>query len=254
MDEYELTGKDKVYIIPTGDWHVGSEDFNQEFYHYWLKMVEKIRNPKRFYYMGDLGEFARKSLGNSPYRQVMTPVGQMNWIADNAPLNKGENVKCVVGNHEARLINEFDFSVMEYIGKSLGAEVGNQFIDEFKVNGEVFRVHLKHGRGTNAYAHLAQGKIIRESARIEADLFLQGHNHRLDFFSEPVRSLRSDTGVRRRYYAFTGSFLNYGSYADAMGLPYLPPAFQFLYMDKHGILENTNYFIDQRRPDLMELP
>jgi hypothetical protein len=25
-------------------------------------------------------------------------------------------------------------------------------------------------------------------------------------------------------------------------------------MDKNGILENTNYFIDQRRPDLMELP
>jgi hypothetical protein len=214
-------------------------------------MVKRIKNPKRFYLMGDLIETASKKVGNSAYRQEFDVNKQIDIISKFLEPFKNDIIFSCHGNHDyVRLSKEFDLNISKLIADRLGCESGDQCLDTFKINDNDFTVYANHGKGTNAYAHLAQGKIQREMATISFQLALQGHNHRLDFFSQPIRTVN---GIERRYYSFTGAFLNYGeSYASAMFLPVLPPAFEFITIDKNLNLWDIPYRLDQRRPDLME--
>ncbi len=185
----------------------------------------RIRNPKRIYLMGDLIETASKKVGNGAYKQQFDVNEQINIICDFLEPLKDDIVFSCHGNHDfLRISKEFDLNVSRLIADRLGCDSGNQCLDTFNINDTDFTVYANHGKGTNAYAHLAQGKIQRETQNIQASLYLQGHNHRLDFFSVPVRTV---DGLNRKYYAFTGSFLNYGedSYPSQMFLPVLPHSF-----------------------------
>ncbi|OPY26905.1 MAG: Calcineurin-like phosphoesterase superfamily domain protein [Methanobacterium sp. PtaU1.Bin242] len=253
ITDYTLKGKDKLYILPLGDIHLGSPECNLDYLDYWRDMVQRIRNPKRIYLMGDLIETASKKVGNGAYKQQFDVNEQINIICDFLEPLKDDIVFSCHGNHDfLRISKEFDLNVSRLIADRLGCDSGNQCLDTFNINDTDFTVYANHGKGTNAYAHLAQGKIQRETQNIQASLYLQGHNHRLDFFSVPVRTV---DGLNRKYYAFTGSFLNYGedSYPSQMFLPVLPPAFQFITVDKNLNLWDIAYRLDQRRPDLLDV-
>ena len=99
QNQYALSSNETVNIIAIGDFHIGSSEFNYEFFDYMLKQIKKLKN-RRIYLMGDLLESASKS----------------------------------VGNHEARLIKEFDFNVVADIARELGCKWYNQNIDTFKIN------------------------------------------------------------------------------------------------------------------------
>jgi hypothetical protein len=163
---------------------------------------------------------------------------------------KKDIVYSVMGNHEIRSSKEIDLDVNKIIAKQLKCKYGNQFLDTIRINDKLFTVYISHGKGSAAYSHLAQGKIIRETQSIDADLFMQGHNHRLDFFNQPIRTTK---GIKRRYYAFSGSFLRYKGYPDAMQLPILPEAFQHITVNKDMVVRNTPFYIDISRPDLFEI-
>lgn len=249
---YTLKGKDKLYILAIGDIHLGSPECNIEYLQYWREMVSRIKNPKRIILMGDLIDTASKRIGNSSFKQEFDVNAQIDWITTFLKPLKDDIVFSCHGNHDyLRVSKEFDLNISKLIADYLGCGSGDQFLDEFLVNGKPFTIYANHGKGSNAYAHLAQGKIQRETSTISANLYLQGHNHRLDFFSVPIRTVN---GLERKYYGFTGAFLNYGEngYPSQMFLPVLPPAFQFITMDKYLNLNNINYFIDQRRPDLLD--
>jgi len=91
--------------------------------------------------------------------------------------------------------------------------------------------------------------MIRDTQTIQADILLQGHNHRCQYWSIP---LNTPEGVKRRHYAFTGSFLGYGGYADQKQLPLLPESFLYLGINKnHRVLSNI-FYIDEVAPELMK--
>lgn len=250
LESYNLKDKDKLYILPLGDLHLGSPECNLEYLDFWRDMVRRIKNPKLIILMGDLVETASKRVGNSAFKQEFDVNTQIDSITKFLEPLKDDIVFSCHGNHDyLRVSKEFDLNISKLIADYLGCPSGDQYLDTLTINDKPFTIYANHGKGSNAYAHLAQGKIIRETANVQASLFLQGHNHRLDFFSQPIRTIN---GIERRYYAFTGSFLNYGGYPSQMFLPVLPPAFQFITIDKNVNLHNIDYFIDQRRPDLMD--
>ena len=70
-DQYALTSNETLNIIPIGDFHIGSSEFNYEFYEYMLKQIKKLKN-RRIYLMGDLLESASKNVGNSSFHTHMS--------------------------------------------------------------------------------------------------------------------------------------------------------------------------------------
>lgn len=249
-DSYRLKGTSKVYIIPIGDIHVGSEQFHQEYFEHALDTIDSIKAEKRIYLMGDLLEAASKQVGNASFKTDRSLDQQIDYIIKTLKPYKKDIIYSCIGNHCARLSKDYDLDVMKIIGKSLDIPTGNSTIDSFKINQEEVNVYVAHGKGSAAHAHTAQGKMLRETQAIEADIYLQGHCHRLDFFSQPIRT---HTGIKRKYYAFTGAFLKYNGYPAAMQLPILPEAFQLLSVNKDHIVRSTPYYIDQVRPDLFRM-
>lgn len=249
-DNYRLKGNSKVYIIPVGDIHVGSKQFNEEYFNYFLDTVDAIQSDKRIYLMGDLLEAANKQTGNAAFCTDMTLDEQIDYVISTFKPFKKDLIFSCNGNHCARLSKDFDLDVMKLIGKALHVSTGNQNIDQFNINGEPVTVYTAHGKGSAAHAHTARGKIIRDTASIAADIKLQGHNHRLDFFSQPVRTVN---GISREYYGFTGSFLRYNGYAESMQLPILPESFQIISVNKDKIVRNNEYYIDQMKPEYLQL-
>ena len=61
-NQYALSSNETVNIVPLGDFHIGSSEFNYEFFDYMLKQIKKLKN-RRIYLMGDLLESASKSVG-----------------------------------------------------------------------------------------------------------------------------------------------------------------------------------------------
>ena len=81
-DEYALKNDEVVNIIPVGDTHIGSSQFNEEFLEYWLETVNKIKINRRIYLMGDMLESASKSVGNSAYNTNMSLEDQKAYLMD----------------------------------------------------------------------------------------------------------------------------------------------------------------------------
>ena len=249
---YHLSDGEYLTLIGLSDTHTGSEQFNQEYFEYAIDIFEDIPDPRRFYSGGDLHESASKKVGNSAFKTTMPVEEQLDTNLNALEPFSDDWVCAVMGNHEIRLENEFDLNITKIFADRMKCDWGYQYIDNFTINKQPVRVYIRHGKGTSAYAHLAQGKAIRETSQIDADIFFEGHNHRLDFFTQPIRTSEG-IGLKRKYYAFMGSFLKYNGYPDAMQLPILPESFQLITIDSNLIVRNEPYFIDQRRPDLFKL-
>jgi len=247
---YRLRGKQKVYICPFSDLHLGSKEFNREYFEYALDVLDSIKQPKRIYLAGDLIEHASKMVGNSAFNTTMTLDDQIDEAISYFKPYRKDIVFAARGNHELRSSKDYDLDIMRIIANALRCDYGHQTIDCFNINGEPFTVYVAHGKGSAAHFYTAESKIIRDTQHIQADLYLNGHNHRCGYFSIPYRT---NEGIKRKHYAFTGSFLRYIGYADMMQLPILPEAFLNLSIDKDFFVNPNLYYIDQRREDLLEL-
>jgi len=247
---YKLRANEKIYLCPISDIHLGSPECNPEYFEYCLDTLSNIKQPKRIYLVGDLIEQASKNIGNSSYRQIMSVDDQVEEIIRYLKPFKKDIVFSAMGNHELRSLKEFDMNVNRFIANSLGCKYGNQYIDRFTINGDPFDVYIAHGKGSSAHFYTAESKILRDTQHIDANVYLNGHNHRCGYFSVPKRT---HDGIVRKHYAFTGSFLKYMGYADQMQLPVLPEAFLNLSVNKDLMVRGNLHYIDQVRPDLMEL-
>lgn len=247
---YKLRGNQKLYILPISDLHIGSPEFNEEYFQYCLDTIDNISSDKRIYLCGDLLEAASKSVGNSAYQSVLSLEDQIDLAINYLKPYKKDIVYSCMGNHEARLQKEFNLDVNHIISKALGCSHGNQLMDTISINQEPLTIYAAHGKGSSAHFYTAESKFLRETQHLEADIFLNGHNHRCGYFTTPIRS---STGIHRRHYAFTGAFLRYGGYASQMQLPILPEAFIQLNINKDHRIRCNNFYIDETRPDLFKM-
>ena len=240
-NQYALSSNETVNIVPLGDFHIGSSEFNYEFFDYMLKQIKKLKN-RRIYLMGDLLESASKSVGNSSFHTHMSLEEQKAFLLENLEPFKDDIIGLCVGNHEARLIKEFDFNVVADIARELGCKWYNQNIDTFKVNEHTIDVFTRHGKGTSGQRHLSMGKLERATNNIQADIYLEGHNHRLLAWN---KFYIDKEGLHRKYYGYTGAFLTYGgSYAEAQYLDVEPPAYQTISINKNKRIKFNQHFCD----------
>ncbi|MCF0121768.1 MAG: hypothetical protein HUJ74_00830 [Lachnospiraceae bacterium] len=164
------------------------------------------------------------------------------------PLRK--NIIAVVsGNHEQRSEKMHNFNIAESIANALDTLYSPaDYFDQFQVNGEELTVHFKHGTRFSNSGDLAMRGFKQDSSSLEADLFLMGHNHYLSFDSEFHRDKYKGY---RRYYGFTGHFLNYnGSYAHVKGNRVLPAGFMKLDIDAKCNFDCKFFNIDKCLPEM----
>ena len=170
QNQYALSSNETVNIIAIGDFHIGSSEFNYEFFDYMLKQIKKLKN-RRIYLMGDLLESASKNVGNSSFHTHMSLEEQKEFLLKSLGPFQEDIIGICVGNHEARLIKEFDFNVVADIARELGCQWYNQNIDRFKINEHTIDVFTRHGKGTSGQRHLSMGKLERSTNNIQADIY-----------------------------------------------------------------------------------
>ena len=169
--EYALSSNETVNIIPIGDFHIGSSQFNQEFYEYMLNTIKKLKN-RRIYLMGDLLENASKKVGNSAYTTNMSLDEQKEYLLETITPFKEDIIGYAIGNHEARLIKDYDFNIVADISRELNIPYYNQHIDSFKINEYTLDIFTRHGKGSSGKRHLSMGKLERDTEHIVADIYL----------------------------------------------------------------------------------
>ena len=224
MDEYKLRSNQSLSIIPFTDAHVGASTCDYEFLEYWKKVVKRIKGHKRIYCLGDMLEASAKHIGNSAFKQQMDLNEQREYIIDLLYPFKEDIIVYHTGNHSIRLSKEFDYDISKDIARELDVPYsmgGN--LDKFNVNGKTYTIYTHHGKGSASRRDLAIGKIIRDTNKINADIYMVGHLHHAMVFKDYVKT---SNGLDPKYYVYGGAFLQYkSSYAEQMALNEVPPAF-----------------------------
>lgn len=231
----------KLYIFPLSDLHLGSSECDLEFFDVWCKEFEKASDNKAIYCLGDLLEFPRASL--DAYGVTMSTHDAMERLIELFNPYK-EYIRWVVtGNHEARTLKEHNFDITRTIAERLGANYSrSDFFDRIVEGDKEMVIYGKHGTKTSKTPQLGLNNFIRDMADIDANLYMMGHNHQMDFTSNYRRGY---DGGDRRYYAFTGHFLKYDGYARNKGLPMSQPSFLRLTVDKKLHIDAKKYYKDE---------
>ena len=224
MDEYKIKSNETLSIIPFTDAHVGASTCDYEFLDYWKKVVSRIKGHKRIYCLGDMLEASSKSVANSAFKQSMDLNEQREYIIDLLYPFKDDIVIYHQGNHSFRLSKDYDYDIAKDMARELEVPYSmGGHIDKFKVNDKNYSIYTHHGKGSASRRDLAIGKIIRDTNKISANIFMVGHLHHAMVYKDYIKS---SNGLEPRYYVYGGAFLNYkSSYADQMALNEVPPAF-----------------------------
>ena len=236
MKSYKIKSNETVSILPLSDLHVGSSQFNEEFFDEWIKMARRTKN-KRIYCLGDMIEFSAKRVGDSAYNQCMSPNEQMDFVVDKLSEFKDDIVVYHDSNHENRIKKEFDYDLARDIARELGVEYCKGInIDTFTVNGSTYTVDTAHGKGSASRRDLIISKLIRDCMKINSQIHARGHlHHCLEF----VDYYRGNKGLEKKYYLCTGSFLKYTGYAQEMQLNEVSPAYPIMNINKNGKIKTT---------------
>ena len=241
MNNYNIKSNESVSILPLSDLHVGSQQFNEDFFDDWIKMAERTTN-KRIYCLGDLIEFSSKKVGDSAFSQNINPNDQMDYVVDKLEPLKNDIIYFTDGNHCQRATKEFQLDVAKIMADRLGVPYAHGFIDTFMVNDKEYVVNGSHGNTTSGRRDLSIGAIIRGTKDISADFYLRGHNHRLLYYYDFVNT---NEGLKKKHYCYTGSFLNYaGSYAEKAGLNPLPAGYMVININRNHKVKITETYDD----------
>ena len=223
-----------ITLIPIGDAHYGSEEFNEVLWHKTIKRV--YDDPHCFIVLvGDLLDFATKNSPTSVFQQTCSPHRQKEWLIEELSVVKDRILACVDGNHEKRGVKEVDqyalYDVMFALGKERLYRPNICFLAiRFmrKVNGkmksrETFNFAITHGAGGGMYIGSSANKVERYGTYIDGiDGIVVGHTHRPVTF--PVSKLVFDPhakSVKQTQFvvAVASSFLEYGGYPISKMLP-----------------------------------
>lgn len=242
MTDYNLKGK-KLYIFPVSDLHIGAKNCNWDYIDYWRSIFKKTPKNKIIYLLGDLIDFSSKDIG--AFDNNMAADEQIDTITNLLKPYKKYIRYSTMGNHERRAKKFFNLDIGKIIANNLNVPYRtSDFFDTIHINGSPFIIYGKHGTKVNSRIDLAEGGMVRDTQNIEANLLMQGHNHYCKGFSRPIVT---KSGVRRKYYCFSGHFLSYeNSYAHEKNLAWNPEAFLRFQINKHHVVRWNEYHLDER--------
>lgn len=241
QNEYALKSKEVVNVIAIGDFHIGNSSFDAKFFKQMLKTIKDLPR-KRIYLMGDCIEVASKNVGDSAFQQNCSVEEQREYFINNLEPFADDIVCYMKGNHENRLIKEYGFDIVKDMSRELGINAYHQHLDTFKINDFDFSIFTRHGKGSSQRKHLAMGKLEKGTQDIIADMYLEGHNHRLAFWNELKRFPQ---GYRRVYYGYTGHFLGYEGYPNQQYLQLELPSWQLITINQNRLVKCHQYFDEE---------
>lgn len=231
----------KLYLFPLSDLHLGARQCDTEFFNYWCRTFEKAPDNKAIYLLGDLLEFPTTRI--DAYSSTISTHDALERLIELLEPYK-EYIRWVCrGNHENRGLKEFNYDITKSIASRLDAKyTPNDFFDKIVDGDKEFVVYGKHGTKVSKNPLLSMNNFVRDMGDIDADLYLQGHNHYCEFVSKYQRNYDDGT---RKYYGFTGHFLKYDGYARDKGLLISKPAFMRLTVDKNLHIDCKKYYKDE---------
>lgn len=232
----------KFYIFPLSDLHLGAVNCNLDFFNKWCRTFEKAPENKCIYLLGDLLEFPTTRIDS--YAINLSTTEALERIIELLYPYKRYIRYVASGNHEIRSMKEFNLDITYHIATNFNSKyTKNDFFDTIKVGNKKLKVYGKHGTSTSKSPDLAMKNFKVDMDNIDADLYMMGHNHYCEFSS---KFQRGQDGGRRKYYAFTGAFLNYeNSYAHDKGYLISQPAFMRLSVDKKLHVDCKKYYYDE---------
>lgn len=231
----ELVDSNQFHIFPVSDLHFGSHNYNSELFEKWKMEFESINGDKVIYLLGDLLEFPTIKVDG--FSSNMSTEDAINQVVEMFEPYK-EWIRFVVsGNHELRGKKEFNLDVTKILSKQFNAKYSrNDLFDTIRINGKEYVVYGKHGTSTSKYPDLAMKNFKIDMGNVDANLYLQGHNH---YCESSQKFQRDNNGGYLKSYCFTGHFMDYkDSYAHNKGMFVSPPAFMRISIDRDL---NTNF-------------
>ena len=234
--------RNKLYIFPISDLHLGSPNCDLEYFDYWCEIFDNTRTKhKIIYILGDMIDM--QSLRIGAFEQNMSADEQITELIELLEPYKKYINYMTVGNHGKRPKKDYNLDIGRLISEVLDVPYNkSDFFDKLLINKKEFIVYGKHGTKFSQRQELAEGTMIRDTNNIIADLLMQGHNHYLSYFNRP---LMTEHGIKRKHYVFSGHFLEYkGSYAHEKNLNNVPQAFLRLNVDKNLIVHCDEYHKD----------
>lgn len=213
--------KDDITLIPVGDIHLG-EGVDRELLDGWIEAIRV--NPEIWWFgMGDLMNIMLKDSVGNIFEQGMNPQEQMLVVKTLLEPIKDKCLGMVIGNHEDRMRRNTSFDIIKMICEFWKVPYLDYsgylqlYVGEYR-----YTVFLTHGSGGAAYTPGSKWNKIHRLAKFrDADVFCMGHVHDAAVDSAIFERLTDEGAVwRKRYFAFTGHFLNYeSSYADRKMMP-----------------------------------
>ena len=226
---------------------MGSTNFNEEWWEVWRNIFKNTSENKVIYLLGDLVE--TQTVDVNAWESDLPVDEQIEEVVRMLKPYRDYIRYSVRGNHESRLIKKFNLDISRLIADRLGVNYSsNDFFDTLSIRGNEITVYGKHGTRTSQKPDLAMKNFKDDMSNIRANLCLQGHNHYCEFSSYYIRD---HLGGFRKYYGFTGHFLDYkNSYAHNKGYAVSPASFMRIEVSDKSRINCKKYYSDEWIDDI----
>jgi len=177
----ELHYKDGNYkAILTGDWHIGSKYFAENF---WLSMFDTAQDEgiTDMFMTGDLIDGVEVFTGQHNEINIHSKMEQLDYLIDLYPVVEGMKLYYITGNHDLKkLTQSFDPGIIFNQKIPNSVYIGQMSGDVQISNGLEFR--LIHLRGS-AYSRFYNiQKYLRQLPPTDMpNVLLRGHNHQVGY-------------------------------------------------------------------------
>lgn len=249
--------KADCHILPIGDIHVGSKQFNEAM---WNRLKEEAKD-KYIMIVGDCIDNGIKSSVSSTYEQTMMPSAQKEWLyKELEPF--ADRILCGVGgNHEKRTKRETDIDPLYDVFCRLKIEERYRPSTAFcfiRINGKerdaagkyrpTYAITVTHGSGSGQLIGAGLNKVQRYGGVVEGmDIIVTGHTHRPAVFvsGKLYCDFRNKRILEKEFWSVTASsFLDYGGYPLEKNLTPTGHAFQEIILGKE---KSINVLMGDRR-------
>lgn len=214
--------KEYADVLFIGDVHLGSPQCDKQRF---LNMIDYAKkNSIYIFLMGDLVEIGtRYSVGAGVYEQESTGQSQVEQMVEwLKPLAKKELILGLHnGNHEDRVYQATGVNISKAMARELQVPyLGDACWNRFGVGKQSYSIYSLHGRSGARFEGTCLLALERLAVSFAADLVCQGHSHKA--ISSNILYQKTVNGVVKEFKKFlliTGSYMSYGGYAQAYGLP-----------------------------------
>ena len=221
---------DDITIKPISDIHLGDKLCNLKAL---KKVLQEIKDEPNTYTIlnGDMCNVALKNSKSDVYSDDMSPMEQMIELSSLLEPIKDKILVIGSGNHDMRIAKETNIDIIRVVARELGIEeryaegMWYLFLQFGKCRrGRPIQYEITgyHGNVGGRKPGSKINRLEEMSAISIADLYLMSHSHK-PIITKGITYMPDEqhqTMIKKElYYLMTNSFVEYGGYAETMGLP-----------------------------------